>query len=531
MFVLLGGLPLLSLVLPTDRKKELDPNPDYGDLMLWYTFCSGVVLLLFAVALILFELWKRVAVLQLDAGLGADAGLGHPEMEDPASQRPWYAGGGFFHSVYFQTAVLFVGFLSANYNVFVINFIKPIWEQFATLNSFVPSTVSTSLIVGIILGEVTLGHLGDQKLGLRKSFIVTMGIVIVGALATGVPHNFWAVSWFRFLVGIGVGGSYPLCATLSASTKARQTNVRHGFLQTLAVFSSQGFGLVLANAVALLSVAHVTEEPINYHSSWRICSGIGAVLALFALTLFLQVPEGPRTSAGSAHNTLQVIVDNRWKLMGTGGSWFLFDIMFYANSLFTSKVLQLVFGKGGDLVTIFKHNLLLTIVPLLGFAVAGAYLWFTNRSIKALQIFGFAGMTITYFLMALALDHIETQKWLFLVLYMLTFVFANAGPNATTFILPTFVFDESVRSTCHGFSAAAGKVGAVLGSSAMDPMLNAYGLRAVFYACGSIGVLGLLVTVFFVKTEAEGTSYRYALISPSDPEADASKETGQGTDM
>ena len=52
----------------------------------------------------------------------------------------------------------------------------------------------------------------------------------------------------------------------------------------------------------------------------------------------------------------------------------------------------------------------------------------------------------------------------FMVLYCLTFFFANWGPNATTFIIPAECFPTSWRTTAHGISAASGKAGAILGA-------------------------------------------------------------------
>lgn len=52
----------------------------------------------------------------------------------------------------------------------------------------------------------------------------------------------------------------------------------------------------------------------------------------------------------------------------------------------------------------------------------------------------------------------------FVVMYSLTFFFANFGPNATTFIVPAEVFPARFRSTCHGISSASGKLGAIVGA-------------------------------------------------------------------
>ena len=47
-------------------------------------------------------------------------------------------------------------------------------------------------------------------------------------------------------------------------------------------------------------------------------------------------------------------------------------------------------------------------------------------------------------------------------LYFLSSFFGQFGPNATTWLLPGEVFPTPIRATCHGISAATGKVGALV---------------------------------------------------------------------
>lgn len=49
-------------------------------------------------------------------------------------------------------------------------------------------------------------------------------------------------------------------------------------------------------------------------------------------------------------------------------------------------------------------------------------------------------------------------------IYGLTFFAQNFGANATTYIIPSLLFPMEHRATCHGISAAAGKLGALLGA-------------------------------------------------------------------
>jgi len=50
---------------------------------------------------------------------------------------------------------------------------------------------------------------------------------------------------WRFILGIGVGGEYPLSATISAETSSTQNRGKN----TAMVFSMQGVGSMLATVV------------------------------------------------------------------------------------------------------------------------------------------------------------------------------------------------------------------------------------------------------------------------------------------
>ncbi|CAH1430973.1 unnamed protein product [Lactuca virosa] len=97
----------------------------------------------------------------------------------------------------------------------------------------------------------------------------------------------------------------------------------------------------------------------------------------------------------------------------------------------------------------------------------------------------------------------------FMILYGLTFFFANFGPNTTTFIVPAELFPARFRATCHGVSGAAGKVGAIIGSvgflwACRDPP-NGLGVSHTLRVMGLVCVLGFFVT-YFLTRETMGRS-------------------------
>ena len=94
-------------------------------------------------------------------------------------------------------------------------------------------------------------------------------------------------------------------------------------------------------------------------------------------------------------------------LVGTAGTWFIFDITFYANGLFSATILdEMKLGLSHDnaddqvqeLITICKFNIFLTAVALPGYWVA-TWLIETSLGRKNLQIVGFACITFLYLFM------------------------------------------------------------------------------------------------------------------------------------
>lgn len=59
-------------------------------------------------------------------------------------------------------------------------------------------------------------------------------------------------------------------------------------------------------------------------------------------------------------------------------------------------------------------------------------------------------------------------------------------------------YATGVRGTCYGLSAAIGKAGAAVGTQAFQPIMNHLGRNWTFIIAAICGVVGVLVTHFFV---------------------------------
>lgn len=128
-------------------------------------------------------------------------------------------------------------------------------------------------------------------------------------------------------------------------------------------------------------------------------------------------------------------------------------------------------------------------------------------------------MTVFMFGLAIPYHHwtLKSNRIGFMVMYALTFFFANFGPNTTTFVVPAEIFPARLRATCHGLSAAAGKAGAIVGafgflyaaqSQDKDKTDAGYppgiGIRYSLMVLGGISLVGFFCT--FMVPESKGKS-------------------------
>jgi len=82
----------------------------------------------------------------------------------------------------------------------------------------------------------------------------------------------------------------------------------------------------------------------------------------------------------------------------------------------------------------------------------------------------------------------------FQAMYFLSSFFNQFGPNAVTFLVAAEVYPTPIRATAHGFSAAWGKLGALLAAV----LYNYIDTQTKFYVVPWFGLAGMLVTFLFL---------------------------------
>jgi len=212
-------------------------------------------------------------------------------------------------------------------------------------------------------------------------------------------------------------------------------------------------------------------------------------------------------------------------------TWFLLDIAYYSQNLFQKDIFSAIrwipeAKTMSALEEVYKIARAQTLIALCS-TVPGY--WFTVALIDrigrfTIQLMGFFFMTVFMFALAIPYHHwtMNGNQIGFVVMYSLTFFFANFGPNATTFMVPAEIFPARLRSTCHGISAAAGKAGAMVGAFGFLYAQNAIGVRNVLLLLGVANFLGMMFT--FLVPESKGKSLQ-EISGEAEEETTANRES------
>lgn len=111
---------------------------------------------------------------------------------------------------------------------------------------------------------------------------------------------------------------------------------------------------------------------------------------------------------------------------------------------------------------------------------------------------GFCGYLIFGLIIGCAYDKITKIVPLFIIFYGLMQSSGNFGPGNMLGLLSSESYATGVRGTCYGISAAVGKAGAAIGTQAFEPIENQLGKKWTFIIAAICGVVGVVVTYFFV---------------------------------
>ncbi|MEM0061507.1 MAG: MFS transporter, partial [Fervidicoccaceae archaeon] len=243
------------------------------------------------------------------------------------------------------------GFFTDAYDLFVIGVVLLILSSDASTSFHLAGNevglIGASSLASAILGQLLFGKIADVY-GRKKVYGTELAILIAGAIMSALSWNFSSLLISRIILGIGIGGDYPVSATImSEYSNARDRGKLVGL-----VFSMQGLG-----AISAVLAAYFLASKLPAEIAWRALLGIGAIPPSCVVFLRRKIRETPRFSLfvagnekeasealrivlgekvskqiegvrgrGSAFSFNEFLREYRKPLIITSLSWFLMDI-------------------------------------------------------------------------------------------------------------------------------------------------------------------------------------------------------------
>ncbi|KAJ7229802.1 putative PHO84-inorganic phosphate permease [Mycena pura] len=201
------------------------------------------------------------------------------------------------------------GFFIDAYDLFNINLVVVILNF--VVNGKLSGTIANAALqggvlkaaanIGCVVGQVTFGLAGDvfgrkAVYGIEMMVTTVATILIISgplSLGTGL---FTYITVFRAIMGIGIGGDYPM----SASVVADRANLRRRGTMVTFIFAMQGWGSLVGGIIFII-LLKIYQPAVGEHhhtgqlnSLWRIYTGLIIIPGVITIVQRLMMKESTR---------------------------------------------------------------------------------------------------------------------------------------------------------------------------------------------------------------------------------------------
>lgn len=416
------------------------------------------------------------------------------------------------------------GMFLDGFDLTVIAVANPVVQKQWSFSPFEVGLTASAALIGAFVGAMLMGRLADHFGRKRLYLIDLVGFVVFAGLAALSP-GIWFLIITRFLLGVCIGGDYPLSATLTAEFGAKQNRGR--LVVALSVMWNVGAVTAYATGALLLPAGD---------NSWRYMLLLGAVLAVVVLLLRARIPESPRwlirkgetATAEKIVNDLVVketgqpggialresdfadeTEDNQtspqepkrtgrmselfrgriaWATFFVSMFWFSHGVAYYGIQMYTPTVLGPLTGS-----STFQSYVGSAIISALGVG-GGVITLFLVESAgrRPLLLTAFIGESIALTILALV---VSPPLAIVVILFGAGILFSNMGPGTLDLVYCTELFPTHLRSAGTGVGTAVSRVGSILGVLVFPTMVSGLGFGGALWLFASVALFGLVVTI------------------------------------
>ena len=369
-----------------------------------------------------------------------------------------------------------------------------------------------------MVGQLVFGVLSDYWSRKYSLLLSTTILIVFCALSAGsygagdtLGGMIAALTAYRFLTGIGIGGEYPAGSVGAAEStgELKRGHRNRWFIMFTNVQIDLGF--VLSNLIPMILVLIFTDKHLR--AAWRVALGLGVIppLSLFYLRLKWKEPEEYNRQRMSRYPYWLIIKFYWWRLSIVSLIWFLYDFSSYSFSIYSTAWLNIIIGTNAPLWKTFAWGTLIEFFYLPG-AVLGAFVsdWIGPRYALTIGVFA---QGIIGFIMSGLYGHLDTNAHVagFVVVYGIFLSLGELGPGDNIGLIASKTSATAVRGQYYGIAAAMGKVGAYIGTYLFTDIVADAGSNTVkqgqypFFVSSSLCIFSAFLALFLLPNIGQDT--------------------------
>lgn len=420
----------------------------------------------------------------------------------------------------FQWRVFVLCFLVAildGFDTQAIAFTGPSITQAFGLGAGALAPILTAGIVGMVIGAMGLGLLGD-KFGRRPTIIGSVALFGVASLATAFAQTTEQILVLRFIAGLGMGGATPVVLSLAAEYGP----ARHRGTIMTTVLLGLPAGAILGGLLAAKMLPVI---------GWQGIFAVGGIVPLILLVVLLtSLPESlhflARRSTESGRRKIEQIVarithqpavaDSRYSVpeqalktrvsslfsaglaRNTLGIWTVYLFNWVAWFMFLSWLPTVLKASGLPVEQAPMGTVAVNTVFVLCAIPLSIVLPKINTRLLLLALFVFG------IVLCLGLAN-SGQNW---TLVFILAGLAGLGIGGQQIVLNYMVaqaYPTALRATATGWAIALGRVGAIIGSASGGWFLEQGGPAGYYLALiGPLAIAAAGLMIIRPRKDAEG---------------------------
>lgn len=371
---------------------------------------------------------------------------------------------------------------------------------------------------GTVVGQLVFGVLSDYwsrkwSLLLSTTILIIFAALSAGAYGAGgsLGGMLAALTAYRFLIGIGIGGEYPAGSVGAAEStgELKRGHRNRWFIMFTNVQIDLGF--VASTLVPMILVLIFSENHLR--AAWRMSLGLGVIppLSLYYLRLKWKEPEEYNRQRMTKYPYWLIIKFYWWRLLVVSLIWFTYDFSTYSFSIYSTSWLSIILGDGAPLWKSFGWGTLVNFFYLPG-AILGAFTsdWIGPRYALAIGVFA---QGIVGFIMSGLYGRLDTSAHVagFVVVYGIFLSLGEAGPGDNIGLIASKTSATAVRGQYYGIAAAMGKIGAFIGTYLFPLIVDDAGSDVVkqgqypFFVSSSLCIFSACLAFFLLPHIGQDT--------------------------